>query len=248
MITLGIGCGTDAAKVLRSAQLMASDSLCVRCYGSETCTGGYAVPHQALIDDLVSGRLDGAVRGTLPANETLAYLKSACGVAKLERIALLETADGTFFFLAPVGIDEGWTVGEKTAFVEKGRRLAKRFGLPEKACILSGGRLGDTGRHPVVDRTILEAQETARLTGAVHGEILIENALPDCGVVIAPDGISGNLIFRTLVFLGNGRGHGAPVVNIGPVFVDSSRASPDYTMALKLAALLAEGEKRKDNG
>jgi predicted methyltransferase MtxX (methanogen marker protein 4) len=61
--------------------------------------------------------------------------------------------------------------------------------------------------------------------------------------VIAPDGITGNLIFRTLALLGGGRGHGAPVVNIDRIFVDTSRASADYTNAIMLAKSLVLPEK-----
>jgi predicted methyltransferase MtxX (methanogen marker protein 4) len=85
-----------------------------------------------------------------------------------------------------------------------------------------------------------DAELVSRLSGARHYEILIEDAVKTCGVIIAPDGISGNLIFRTLVFLGGGHGHGAPVLNIGKIFVDTSRASPDYTNALLLAASLLD--------
>ncbi|MDO5844711.1 MAG: phosphotransacetylase, partial [Methanocorpusculum sp.] len=95
------------------------------------------------------------------------------------------------------------------------------------------------GRHEIVDKTIRDAEEVARITGAVHGEILIEDAVKDCGVIIAPDGISGNLVFRTLTFLGNGIGHGAPVVNIEDIFVDSSRASHGYESVIRLTVSLA---------
>lgn len=245
MITIGIGCGKDAANVILSAKQVASSDLRIQCYCLENthfASDEYVTfsksenPHEELINDLLSGKIDGAVRGTLPANETLRYLKKACGVSRLERIALLESAGGELFFLAPVGVDEGWSVEEKVALVHMGRKLAKSFGLSEKTCVLSGGRLGDIGRHPIVDKTIRDAEEVAKRTGAIHGEILIEDAVGDCGVIIAPDGISGNLIFRTLTFLGNGLGHGAPVVNIEPIFVDSSRASADYTSSLKLAS------------
>ncbi|HJJ66027.1 MAG TPA: phosphotransacetylase, partial [Methanocorpusculum sp.] len=160
----------------------------------------------------------------------------------LERIALLETSAGQKFFFAPVGVDEGWTVSEKVSFVEDGRRLARAFGLPDKAVILSGGRLGDIGRHEMVDRTIYEAEEAAEISGAVHGEILIEDAVSDAGVIIAPDGISGNLIFRTLVFLGGGIGHGALIVNIKDLFIDSSRASSSYEGILSMAKCIIDGQ------
>ncbi|MCZ0859988.1 methanogenesis marker protein Mmp4/MtxX [Methanocorpusculum sp. MG] len=254
MITIGIGCGADAAKVLRSAEETATADLRIRCYCCPGAADGFSAgpfveltvcpaPCRRIIDDLLAGTIDGAVRGTLPANETLRYLKKACSVDRLERIALLETVDHQLFFLAPVGVDEGWTIPEKISLINDGRELARRFGIPEKTAVLSGGRLGDIGRHPVVDKTIADAEEIAQRTGAVHKEILIEDAVKDCGLIIAPDGISGNLIFRTLTFLGHGTGHGAPVVNISPVFVDSSRASAGYGGSLRLAAALALGKK-----
>jgi predicted methyltransferase MtxX (methanogen marker protein 4) len=78
------------------------------------------------------------------------------------------------------------------------------------------------------------------LGNATHCEILIEDAVETCGLIIAPDGISGNLIFRSLTFLGGGHAHGAPVVNISRIFVDSSRASLNYANALLLAVSLLE--------
>jgi putative methanogen marker protein 4 len=247
---IGIGIGNDADKVIKSAR-SAGAGIIITCYCRPgTVDPGYAannlqiaenaLPGQALVDDLMAGRIDAAVRGTLPANETLKALKRAAGVDHLERIALLETAHGKKFLLTPVGVDEGWTVAEKLELIQKGKTIAKKFGLPEKVGVLSGGRLGDVGRHRQVDVSMAEAELVARLSGAEHSEILIEDAVETCGLVIAPDGISGNLIFRTLVFLGAGHGHGAPVVNIGRIFVDTSRASPNYTNALLLAAALLE--------
>jgi len=247
---VGIGIADGAQKVVESATRVSGNFVTV-CY----CQPGtvdiktfrnlvqvveHPHPGQALIDDLMAGRIDAAVRGTLPANDTLRALKKAEGVDHLERIALLETVHGKKFLLAPVGVDEGWTVPEKLELIKKGRLIAEKFGLLKKVGVLSGGRLGDIGRHSQVDASMAEAELVARLGDAGHCEILIENAVEDCGLIIAPDGISGNLIFRTLVFLGGGLGHGAPVVNISRIFVDTSRASPNYSNALMLAAALLE--------
>ena len=246
---IGIGIGSDAEKVVSSA-VCAGPGFDIFCYCrpgavDEPIEGyvhltGHAHPEQVLVDDLMAGKIDAAVRGTLPSNSTLMALKMAAGVDHLERIALLETVKGTRFLLAPVGVDEGWTVAEKLELIRKGRIIAKKFGLSEKVGVLSGGRLGDVGRHAEVDASMAEAELVARLGDAVHCEILIEDAVKTCGLVIAPDGISGNLIFRTLTLLGSGHGHGAPVVNIDKIFVDTSRASPNYTNALLLAASLLE--------
>jgi putative methanogen marker protein 4 len=247
---VGIGIGDDAEKVINSASRVGAD-VEVICYclpgtvrikptaaGIRFSESGH--PETALVSDLMSGAIDAAVRGTLPANETLKALKKAAGVDHLERIALLETVYGKKFLFAPVGVDEGWTVDGKLELIQKGRVIAKKFHLPEKVGVLSGGRRGDIGRHEMVDRSIADAELVARLSNAEHCEILIEDAVETCGLIIAPDGISGNLAFRTLTFLGGGHGHGAPVVNIDRIFVDTSRASPDYTNALLLAVFLLE--------
>ncbi len=247
---IGIGIAEDPEKVIESANRMSGKFEIIfyccpgivdrRSAGRGLSISEHANPEQALVEDLMAGRIDAAVRGNLPANATLKALKKAAGVDHLERIALLETNSGKKFLLTPVGVDEGWTVEEKLELIKKGKIIAKKFGLPEKVGILSGGRLGDVGRHPQVDASMADAELLARLSDATHCEILIEDAVETCGLIIAPDGISGNLVFRTLVFLGGGHGHGAPVVNISKIFVDSSRASPDYSNALLLAASLSE--------
>jgi putative methanogen marker protein 4 len=247
---IGIGIAKDPEKVIASANSASGpfETICYCCPGvvdRKTAQKNVQVlehphPELALVDDLVSGKIDAAVRGTLPSNSTLKALKKAMGVDHLERIALLETIHGKKFLLTPVGVDEGWTVAEKLELIKKGRIIAKKFGLPDNVGVLSGGRLGDIGRHPQVDASMAEAELVARLGDATHCEILIEDAVETCGLIIAPDGISGNLVFRTLTLLGGGHAHGAPVVNISRIFVDSSRASPNYTNALLLAASLLE--------
>ena len=245
---IGIGAGSQGEKVLASIRGVRGD-ITIVCYaptgtGIAFPAGVHVVesdrPEEALVSDLASGALDAAVRGALPANSTLSLLKQAMGVGRLERVALLETGAGTRFLLAPVGVDEGWTIAEKLALIEKSRPIARRFGLDERTAVLSGGRMGDVGRHERVDATLAEAELIARIAGADHAEILIEDAVLNHGIIIAPDGICGNLIFRTLVFLGGGIGHGAPVVNIDRIFVDTSRASPDYANAILLASSLVK--------
>jgi putative methanogen marker protein 4 len=247
---IGIGIAKDPEKVIASANRVSGlfETICYCCPGvadKKTAQKNVQViehphPEQELVNDLASGKIDAAVRGTLPSNSTLKALKKVMGVDHLERIALLETVHGKKFLLTPVGVDEGWTVAEKIELIIKGRIIAKKFGLPEKTGVLSGGRLGDIGRHPQVDASMTEAELVARLADATHCEILIEDAVETCGLIIAPDGISGNLVFRTLTFLGGGHAHGAPVVNITRIFVDTSRASPNYANALLLAASLLE--------
>jgi putative methanogen marker protein 4 len=243
---IGIGIGDNAAKVIESVKKAGLQSAVMVYCRPGSVAGQPSLfslsesdsPGDRMVRDLMEGRIHAAVRGTLPANETLKALKQQAGVDHLERAALLETAFGKKFFLAPVGVDEGWTIADKIGLVAKVRDIAVRFGLGDRIGVLSGGRMGDIGRHPVVDQSLADAELVSRITGAVHYEICIEDAIGTCGGIIAPEGISGNLIFRTLTFLGSGHGHGAPVLNIDRIFVDTSRASPDYVNALMLAESL----------
>ena len=239
MVILGIGADKETPAIKQSI-LALPPSITCHIFSSEK----YPHPEEALIRALYEGEIDAAVRGTLPSSTTLSCLKRAAGVSTLERIAVLETPEGHRFLLAPVGVDEGWTVEEKCSLVTKARKLASQLGYPDSTAILSGGRIGDLGRHPKVDQSIEDACEVAKRTGSVHAEILIEDAARDYGIIIAPDGISGNLIFRTIALLGAGRGLGAPVVNISRIFVDSSRASSDYCDALLMAAKLSDFKNR----
>lgn len=245
---IGIGCSADSEKIVKSIleTPIAKDIICYTTAQIAATIAEPAInlhiaeePAAAMIADLKSHAIDAAIRGTLPANATLSCVKTTYGIDHLRRIAFLETALGQKFLLAPVGVDEGWTVEDKIAFVTDGKRYAKAFGLSEKAIVLAGGRIGDIGRHPSVDRSILDAKEVCEKTGAEFGEILIEDAAASgAGIIIAPDGISGNLIFRTLALLGNGSGHGAPIINLPDIFVDSSRASAKYSTILTCTAHL----------
>lgn len=119
---IGIGIGSDAEKVINSACRVSIpyDIICYMRPGMAKIPAGHMnvsaleseTPETALVSDLMSGTISAAVRGTLPANATLQALRNAARVRYLERIALLETAGEKKFLLAPVGIDEGWTVAE----------------------------------------------------------------------------------------------------------------------------------------
>jgi predicted methyltransferase MtxX (methanogen marker protein 4) len=78
----------------------------------------------------------------------------------------------------------------------------------------------------------------------MHHEIMIEDAIQESNFIIAPDGISGNLIYRTLVHLGGGSSHGAlyyPLAKEGTVIVDTSRSADE--LEYKTAIMLANAYK-----
>jgi len=202
----------------------------------------------SLIRDLRTGKIDAAVRGDMSSSELLPILKREFSLKDIQRTVLLEPAGKKLVFIAPVGIDEGWTVDQKYELVVNSIELMKRMGMGTRIAIMSGGRNADLGRSKEVDRTIKDADTLVKELisegyDAYCSEILIENAVDDADLIIAPDGISGNLLFRSLHFLGGAKALGAPVLNMKKVFVDTSRAKIDYTDSIALAKRLSEVSK-----
>jgi len=203
-----------------------------------------AEPERRLVEMLAGGAIDAAVRGTISARKTLHHLKLITGARHTCRSALLSTAGGKQFFLLPVGIDEGATVAARVHLTVETAKVLTSLKMHPKVAVLSGGRSEDKGRTKAVDRTLANAEAlTKQLNGigidAVNCNILIEDAIKSSNILVAPDGISGNLMFRTLVFLGGGKGHGAPVFDIPYAFVDTSRSGAAFGDAIIMAAALS---------
>lgn len=207
-------------------------------------------PENTLAELMISRKVDAVIRGTAMASGALAHLKKALEKKRICRLALLLTVDGTPFFLAPVGIDEGNTIGDKLRIITLGAEHIRRFGIEPAVGVLSGGRIGDVGRNKRVDRTLADGEFVTRRAlelgiNAKHHTILIEDAIKESNFIIAPDGISGNLIFRTIAFLGGGDGLGAPVLIDDFVFVDTSRVGGHFTKAIMLASALSHLNKER---
>ncbi|MCL7416005.1 MAG: methanogenesis marker protein Mmp4/MtxX [ANME-2 cluster archaeon] len=248
---IALGIGSVTPKLLQSAALaeefadvvLVGDSQKINDIGTNLEVVHSDEPAKTIVDLLVAGDVDGAIRGTLSATSTLSYLKQALDMKSLCRIALLETPGGIPLFLAPVGIDEGSTLEQKLELIRRGAEHIRRFDIEPKIGVLSGGRFEDRGRDNYVDKTLDDAEHVTKMAqqegyDIKHYGILIEDAIGEVDFIIAPDGISGNLIFRTLVLVAGGYGYGAPVL-MEKVFVDTSRVGGHYTKAIMMASALA---------
>jgi putative methanogen marker protein 4 len=196
-------------------------------------------PWVVLAELLYTGEIEGAVRGNISASKAMKSISRQFHI-NVRRMALLEIR-GWSFFLSPVGIDEGETIPDQLGLVLDGAKYLERMGISPKISVLSGGRMEDLGRSARVDRSLADAEfvaARARVLGlnAKHRGILIESCKGD-DFVLAPDGISGNLIFRTLHLLCGANALGAPVL-MDEVFVDSSRARGDFVGPVALASAL----------
>lgn len=206
-------------------------------------------PEREIINFLNNGVINAVVRGSLGSSKFLKNVKEQFNVFEINRLALLETYDGSQFFYGPIGIDECNSIENKINFVNKAIKELESLNIKPKISILSGGRLGDVGRDSQVDKTINMAQEIVNFFKKEnqyleinHDAILIENAIhKKSNIIIAPDGVSGNLIYRTLVHLGGGKAYGAIYMDMDKTIIDTSRVGKfsEIKGALILALALA---------
>jgi putative methanogen marker protein 4 len=248
---IGIGIWNADAELIASLQsateyadlLLVGDPCC-------DCSLDYIAskePWKELVRLLAAGEIEGAVRGNLPAGRTMRAVAEQFQI-RVRRLALLELSGWTFL-LGPVGIDEGESMPDRLELLLGGAKFLERMGVAAKAAVLSGGRMEDMGRCERVDRSLLEGEliaARAQEAGleAKHKGILIESCRGD-DIVIAPDGICGNLIFRTLLLLCGAQSYGAPVL-MDRVFVDSSRARGGFDGPVMLASCMAGMREKCD--
>jgi len=209
----------------------------------------YDFPEKEVFEFLNNNPMHAFIRGSFSSSKFLKHFKTNFGVGKINRLALLETVDGHQFFYGPVGIDECNNLKKKISFIKLAVKEMERLNMTPKISILSGGRENDLGRDGRIDETMRDANKIVEILSKKYPRlnisndgILIENAVnKKSNLIIAPDGISGNLIYRTLVHLGGGRAYGAIYMGLKNVIIDTSRVAElsEIEGALLLALALS---------
>jgi len=206
------------------------------------------VPENEMLRYLKDELIDAAIRGSLSSNKFLENIKNLFQMTTLNRLALLETFKGYQFFFAPVGIDEYRSYQSKINFIESALEFFHFVGIQPKISILSGGRKDDKGRDNIVDKSLEATEKIVTFfrnkdssLQIFNDEILIEKAIENqSNLIFAPDGISGNLIYRTLVHLGGGKAYGAVYLGLEKIIIDTSRTGNESEIigAIKIALSL----------
>lgn len=204
-----------------------------------------------MFEALEAAEIVAAVRGSLSSADFLVELKARNPGPSPRRIALLALHDGRSFLLAPVGIDEGGTLKSMRALVEDCSEFCSLLGWEPRIAVLSAGRTDDAARSAAIARSIHRGERLADRgkPGVRHYHIMIEEALQWANCVLAPDGVTGNLIYRTLVHLGGGSSFGALYFPAGLRLADTSRNGTidEYIGAVALANLSSGVNPRLDD-
>ena len=200
-----------------------------------------------LIKAVLDDKIDGVVRGSLPASNIMKELKEK--YPNLSR-ATYVNGDEYEFLLTPVGIDEGVSVEDKFNMAMNCVDFLKKVNKVPKIAVLAEGREDDFGRGSEVSNSIKESKKLTKMIKESNEDvknyfILIEKAINDkCNIIIAPNGRVGNIIFRTLVLLNSWPSYGAITFGIDRTYIDTSRdqSIEGYVRSLILAEELSENK------
>ena len=223
-----------------------------------------------LLEAFKNPEVHATLRGSLKASKIIKSIKELKPDCKINRTTYINTSDDEGFskdyefLLAPVGIDEGKNIEEKVELAIQAANFLQYLGKMPKIAILAEGRKDDVGRSERIDESLLSSQKLTYVLIETFKEldnfdngskdisknysiknyyILLEQAIEDgYNIILANDGIFGNIMFRTLVLLDKWPSYGAVTLGIDEIFIDTSRdqSVEGYVRSLKLAYKLAK--------
>ena len=223
-----------------------------------------------LLEAFKNPEVHATLRGSLKASKIIKSIKELKPDCKINRTTYINTSDDEGFskdyefLLAPVGIDEGKNIEEKVELAIQAANFLQYLGKMPKIAILAEGRKDDLGRSERIDESLLSSQKLTYVLIETFKEldnfdngskdisknysiknyyILLEQAIEDgYNIILANDGIFGNIMFITLVLLDKWPSYGAVTLGIDEIFIDTSRdqSVEGYVRSLKLAYKLAK--------
>ena len=223
-----------------------------------------------LIEAFKNPDIDAVIRGSLKASKVIKAIKEFKSDKTINRTTYINTEDvegfsnNYEFLLAPVGIDEGKNIEEKVTLAIQAANFIQYLGKMPKIAVLAEGRKDDLGRSERIDESLISSDELTNRLIETFKEldnfdndsdeisknysiknyyILLEQAIEDgYNIILANDGIFGNIMFRTLVLLDKWPSYGALTLGIDEIFIDTSRDQTveGYVRSLKLAYRLAK--------
>ena len=223
-----------------------------------------------LIEAFKNPEIDAVIRGSLKASKVIKAIKEFKSDKTINRTTYINTEDEECFsnnyefLLAPVGIDEGKNIEEKVTLAIQAANFIQYLGKMPKIAVLAEGRKDDLGRSERIDESLISSDELTNRLIETFKEldnfdndsdeisknysiknyyILLEQAIEDgYNILLANDGIFGNIMFRTLVLLDKWPSYGAVTLGIDEIFIDTSRDQTveGYVRSLRLAYNLSK--------
>ena len=255
MIEIVLGCGENKNSLLASEIANENNDLHVK----------LAYNDEELVAAMTNNEIDAVIRGSLKSSNILKNIRDLYSDKAIYRVSYIKNEIGGKeyeFLLAPVGIDEGISLDEKLDITTKAIDFMLRLGKNPKIAILAGGRKEDLGRSCDINKSIKDSEDLTKKVNELIANsrkyqdkditlknyyILIEKAIKENNnIIIAPDGIYGNIIFRTLVLVNSWHSYGAIALGIDKIFIDTSRdqSIEGYLRSINFAYELAKERKK----
>lgn len=198
-----------------------------------------------LVELLLKGEVDAAVRGSLSASVIMAKLRKT--YPELYRASCIELNDKKFL-LGPVGLVEGSNLLDKLRFALLGSEFLKSHGIKPSLAVVTSGRPNDATRNKRINEMIEEGKKLTskineRSIEAKHYYALLDDAILDGANLIIPfDGVFGNMIFRTMILAAGVKSYGAVTLGMKEIFIDTSRSQnvEGFKRSLKFANRLSK--------
>ena len=168
-----------------------------------------------LVSQLKDGNLDGIVRGHFDQDIFYGELRNAFGYDQIHAMSLMKTLESHEFFLGPGTLYEGDSVEEKLSFIEQALPLLDQWGVKLRFGI--HGRFtaeyteSGHGKKVSTDDSerLVQCLKDRGFEATFYGR-RIEEAIRHSNFFVPCDGFTGNMVYRTLLYVGGTSDLGCP--------------------------------------
>jgi predicted methyltransferase MtxX (methanogen marker protein 4) len=214
-------------------------------------------PEAKLASMLANDEIDGIIRGTVDDFKTFEAYQKLTGEKDTFGPGLMESPLGHHFFIGVVSNIEGWEKEERYEYAKKIAQFMKEWDFEPKIAVLTGRR-HDT--YPI--KKDLKDKVNAILNQTYEDAEWIVKKLEEDGyeaknwaidlnpaiesgfnLIIPPNGMVGNQIFRTVLFCG-GKFLFGTYIGLSHPYEQNSRTEKDFDYHIKwLSAVINKREK-----
>ena len=199
-------------------------------------------PEKELVKLFDNNKINVIIRGNLSSSKIISLIKEKYIINSLYRIACLLKKNNTILLIAPVGIDEGKTINEKINFINYGIQLLHKIHLKIKIGIFEKNLKKRLSLYPykIIFQNI---KKKHHLKIKLFTSESFSKSYFTSNFLILPNGITGNLVFRTLSHICNLDGFGAPMkINFikdhKKIYIDTSRSLDHYINAIEFSLFI----------
>jgi len=218
-------------------------------------------PEKELAKVLFNEEVEGIIRGTIDDFKTFEAYSALIGKEKAKEmieLALMKDFYGRQFFVSQGSNPFGWTKEEKIKDCEGIIRFMKaELDIKPKIGLITGVRHETYARKKeikegvqgILNQTYEDAEFvvdyfTKKGIDVKNYTIEIETALNEgCNIIVPPNGMVGNQIFRTLAFLGGGSLLTGSRANLPHPYEDNSRGETDFETHIRWLVAWINGRK-----